>query len=702
MKSTIKNNNLINCKSYLSKRGYILRKKSLKEEEIDEIKKDLFVKPNIIGDFADENSGFKVYQENEAKFYLPKFYGIEKFGLPEMNNLNSGKEINCEFVLSLREEQKKPAEKTLIAYEKTGGGILSLPCALGKCFGYNTPIKMYDGSVKYVQNIIVGDILMGDDNEGRTVLSLANGEDSMYRVTQDFGGSYVVNSVHILSLFDTKTFKIVDIELKEYLKLSEEDKLFLYGYKNGDDNFKENKIILDEYITKYGSSDITNSFTTYFRVDDKKILDNITDIINKCGYYSIRFDSCNTITMFRKHISSIKISYIGTDNYYGFEIDGNRRFKLWDNTIVHNTIISLYFVSKLKRKTLVIVHKEFLLNQWIDRIKFAIPSAKIGIIQGDKYIVDADIVLGMLQTLSMKNFPPDTFDDFGHVIIDECHRIPSKVFSQALQKVNSKYMLGLSATPNRKDGLTKILKWYIGDICFSMKSHDKNTVQVERYLLESKPIEEYNKEIITFRGRVMMPTMINNICSYYNRTKLIINIIKEKIEENQERQILVLSDRKQQLEDIFIKIKALDIDVGYYIGGMKRDSLKKSESCRVLLGTYPMANEGLDIPSLNALILASPKSDIVQSIGRIVRQKHENVEPLIIDIIDIFSIFDNQSRKRLSLYSKKKFEIKNIYYDLDGEEIDRVEEISNNKTEEESDEKSEKNLIKSVCLFSER
>ena len=71
-----------------------------------------------------------------------------------------------------------------------------------------------------------------------------------------------------------------------------------------------------------------------------------------------------------------------------------------------------------------------------------------------------DIIIGMLQTLSMKEFANNRFDDIGHVIIDECHCIPSRVFSRALLKINSPYMLGISATPNRKDGLTKVLKYY--------------------------------------------------------------------------------------------------------------------------------------------------------------------------------------------------------------------------------------------------
>jgi len=80
----------------------------------------------------------------------------------------------------------------------------------------------------------------------------------------------------------------------------------------------------------------------------------------------------------------------------------------------------------------VIVHKEFLMNQWVERIQFALPSAKIGIIQGNKCEIEGkDIILGMLQTLSMRDFAKDTFDDIGHVIIDECHRIPSRIFSKS-------------------------------------------------------------------------------------------------------------------------------------------------------------------------------------------------------------------------------------------------------------------------------
>ena len=123
------------------------------------------------------------------------------------------------------------------------------------------------------------------------------------------------------------------------------------------------------------------------------------------------------------------------------------------------TSASLYICSQLKKKTLVIVHKEFLMNQWIERIHQFLPSAKIGKIQGQVIdIEDKDIVLCMLQSLVLKEYPVTMFDSFGFTIIDEVHHISSETFSNALFKVVTKYMLGLSATMNRKDGTTKVFK----------------------------------------------------------------------------------------------------------------------------------------------------------------------------------------------------------------------------------------------------
>ena len=123
------------------------------------------------------------------------------------------------------------------------------------------------------------------------------------------------------------------------------------------------------------------------------------------------------------------------------------------------TVLALYLIGKLKKKTIVIVHKEFLVNQWKERIHQYLPDAKIGTIQGNKIDTeDCDIVIGMLQSLSMKDYPESLFNDYGFCIVDECHHIAAEVFSRSLSKVNSQFMLGLSATPKRKDGLSKVFE----------------------------------------------------------------------------------------------------------------------------------------------------------------------------------------------------------------------------------------------------
>ena len=320
------------------------------------------------------------------------------------------------------------------------------------------------------------------------------------------------------------------------------------------------------------------------------------------------------------------------------------------------TVLALYIATVLKRKTLVIVHKTFLMNQWKERIQQYIPSAKIGFIQGKTIDVDdKDIVIGMLQSISMKEYDDNVFNDFGFTVIDEAHHIAAEVFSRSLTKINSYYMLGLSATPKRKDGLSKVFEWYIGPYLYIQKKNVPKPLEINIVKFTSEN-EDYNDEVQNFKGQVCMPKMINNITQYFRRTELIYAIIAKIINENLLRKILVLSDRREHLKMIYNMIENRKLcSVGYYIGGMKEKDLKKSENMQVLLGTYSMSSEGMDIPELNTLIMGSPKSEIEQSVGRILRKDHEDLTPKIFDIVDDFSVFTNQANKRKKFYKKNNY-----------------------------------------------
>ena len=139
------------------------------------------------------------------------------------------------------------------------------------------------------------------------------------------------------------------------------------------------------------------------------------------------------------------------------------------------------------------------MNQWIERINKYYPTAKIGKIQGQVIDIEGkDIVLGMLQSLSMKDYPASMFDSFGFTIIDEVHHISSEVFSCALFKLVTKYMLGLSATMNRKDGTTKVFKMFLGEVIFKGKRDEPMNVIVRavKYEVDDDEFNEENYEMI--------------------------------------------------------------------------------------------------------------------------------------------------------------------------------------------------------------
>jgi superfamily II DNA or RNA helicase len=120
----------------------------------------------------------------------------------------------------------------------------------------------------------------------------------------------------------------------------------------------------------------------------------------------------------------------------------------------------------------------------------------------------------------------------------------------------------------------------------------------------------------------------------------------------------VSSERLKILRDLHKLLETIgETDVGFYIGGMKELALKKSQECKIILGTYSMSSEGMDIPRLNTLFMCSPKSDIEQSVGRILRKEHEGVVARVYDIVDNFSVFSNQAQRRRKFYESKKYQI---------------------------------------------
>ena len=586
-------------KTYLGNRGYTIYKKTLNTKEQEKIRDELTVKPFAPPSSMQKPKSFSIYRESPNKFYIPRMYGLEKYGKPNSIEINDGIDIDLKFEGKLHDYQNKIINTYINESKKTGCGLLEIPCGRGKCLGYNTPILMSDYSIKPVQEICNGDGVMGDDYTERVVDGVNSGVSQLYTVNQDNGICYTVNDQHILSLFNENTKTIEDICIDDYLKVK-----------------------------------------------------NLSPIL--CDrYYGIRMFPNKEIIL-----SKITINKVENDNrYYGFTIGGNHRFLLGDYTITHNTVMALNIISELKKKTIVIVHKEFLLKQWVERIEQFLPTARIGTIQGKKIdIENKDIVIGMLQSLSMKEYPKDTFSSFGLTISDECHHISAEVFCRSLFKIVTPYMLGLSATMNRKDGLTKVFKYFVGNVVYKEEREGDNNVNVN-IINYSNNDPEYSKVEYNYRGQVHYAIMIRKLCEFNHRSEFIITVLKNIIEDGKNDQIMILAHNKSLLKYLFDAISYRKIaTVGYYVGGMKEKDLNITKTKQVIIATYAMAEEGLDIKTLSCLIMATPKKDVVQSVGRILRMKHNN--PLVVDIVDQHDLFKRQSIQRLKFYKKCDYKIK--------------------------------------------
>jgi superfamily II DNA or RNA helicase len=325
------------------------------------------------------------------------------------------------------------------------------------------------------------------------------------------------------------------------------------------------------------------------------------------------------------------------------------------------TVCALYIASQLKLPTLVIVHNSFLRDQWEERVKGFLPKARIGRIQGDLCeIDDREIIIAMLQTLSMKTISIMKFRPLGLVIVDECHHIASEVFVQALPKVTSKYMLGLSATPTRKDGLMFVANWFLGPLLYTSDTGDKEDrgVHVEVYEYKNEdPV--FNEILYNAQGVMFTSLMINKLAECEDRTRWLVEILTDVLDETPHRQVLVLSDRVQHTKDILAALpEGLRSKAAILSTDVK--AAARAEFCAtktILIATYAMCKEGFDVPTLNTLVMATPRPDVDQIVGRILRveKSARTATPLILDLVD--PQFRRQFQERNALYKQRSYKV---------------------------------------------
>jgi hypothetical protein len=295
------------------------------------------------------------------------------------------------------------------------------------------------------------------------------------------------------------------------------------------------------------------------------------------------------------------------------------------------TCLSLYVASKLKMRTLVLVHKEDLALAFCKEAKRFIPGVRFGHCQADSWVYkNCHVVTATFQTLySRENkLPKDFLSRFGLVIIDEGHRCPAETFEGVLKRFTAAYRLGVSATWRRRDGLDNVFRAHLGDIVHTANSKSMSAT--------------FTRPALPFSPRIINPKLwayvVNGIAEHTGYRKWIAEQVVKAV-LNGGRTPLVVADRVEMLKDLEERINQLFVDNGYrtkkamlFIGASTTAEKKRvMKNADVVVASASMWREGSNLPRLDMLFLCTPSSDIEQIVGRIQRILPGKKTPLVVD-----------------------------------------------------------------------
>jgi superfamily II DNA or RNA helicase len=305
------------------------------------------------------------------------------------------------------------------------------------------------------------------------------------------------------------------------------------------------------------------------------------------------------------------------------------------------TIMAMALIADRRQPALIIVHTQDLADQWMHRIEtfLNIPEADIGRIGGGKKKIGTQITVALVQ--SLYKCAAEIAPGIGFLIVDECHRCPSRTFTGAVSLFDSKYMLGLSATPWRRDNLSQLIFWHLGDVQYSIDKHQlidsgdilpaEVVVRPTEFKAHHDPAKAYSK-------------MLAELTADDLRNRLIASDVAIEAEKT-DGICLVLSDRKQHCETLrailaFRHKIAAEVLTGDVEAGQRAHILKElaDGKIKVLIATGQLLGEGFDCPNLSSLFLATPirfSGRVLQYIGRVLRPAPGKHQARIFDYVDV-------------------------------------------------------------------
>ena len=571
-------------------KGYSIRRKCLTEGELSEIRKALTYQPRGHPDYP-QPPKFLGFTESKTWVRVPRQYGITHHGNPTMNLLKDAPRLFEKPAIELREYQGVVVENVIKHLLQHGTGLLSLYTSWGKTFGalhiaaaikQRTIIFVHKSELlkQWVKEIskLLPAAKVGLIQGSRK--DLCDDVDIVIAMIQT-----VVNMPSVPPMFG---FSIVD----ECLPGSQ------------------------RILTPAGPlriKDVHKSFTKGRTVEVYCLAKGTRTVTTR----KIKNAWCAQV---HRPLVSVVVVWA----FQGFESR-----TMVDCTIDHRWATPLGWVRAMHLIEGHLVFTRGLFGQCVvARVESVSQRSNTAIV----YDIEVEDHHNFI-ACGRRSTPSDP-------VLSNCHHIAAETFSTIFEKCTTKYAMGISATVQRKDGLTKVLHHHLGQLVVDIQA-DVNERAATIHVLE------YQKAAV---GRTPVDR-ITSIVRNEERNGLILAALKKLVEEDvdNQRKILVLSERRDHVKRIGDELGEIQDakSVGIYLGGMKTAELDCAKSKDVVCSTYTMFGEGISVKELNTLVLLTPKGDVCQVMGRIFRQRHM-IRPWIVDIVDACG--EGKLRSRMRTY----------------------------------------------------
>lgn len=297
------------------------------------------------------------------------------------------------------------------------------------------------------------------------------------------------------------------------------------------------------------------------------------------------------------------------------------------------SVLALYLAYKLKLKTLIIVNKLVLIKQWMDLIESVCPDSSVQFIK-TKSVFDRDCDFYLINAQNVPKMGEYYFEDIGTLICDEIHLLCAATLYKSMFYIYPRYMIGLSATPHRPDGLDVLIDLYFGTHRITKKLYREHTVYPIHTGYKLK--HGFNHE-----GKIDWNSLLNSQAEHVERNELIINIVKKF----HTRAFLILCKRISQGTFLFDRLNEEQESVTHLLGSKK----DYDPEARILIATTQKCGVGFSHNKLNTLLLASDMEEyFIQYLGRVFRTPEST--PFIFDIVDEHPVLKRHFSTRKKVY----------------------------------------------------